>query len=236
MNATWVLRTSAIAVLLAVAPAAFAADMRVRPAPPPPVAPIAPAPIPYFDWSGFYIGGNLGGAWESSTITDAALLTSFSASRSGFIGGGQIGYNWQITPMFLVGVEWMFDGTDIRSTDIDVVNGLVATSKVDWITSIAARFGVTANNWLFYGKAGGGWVHESFTLTDGLAFASVSDTKGGWLVGAGIEYGFLPHWTVRVEWDHLGLDSETGPGLFVGDVVTLSRHFDLVTAGVNYKF
>src|SRR6516164_6249099 len=113
MNATWVLRTSAIAVLLAVAPAAFAADMRVRPAPPPPVVPIAPAPIPYFDWSGFYIGGNLGGAWESSTITDAALMTSFSTSRSGFIGGGQIGYNWQITPLFLVGVEWMFDATDI---------------------------------------------------------------------------------------------------------------------------
>jgi len=231
-----------IAGLFAVAsPGAFAADLPVRG---PAAAPVM-APIPFYNWTGFYIGGNLGGAWERTTITDNAFDVSFSNTRSGFIGGGQIGYNWQFSPQFVLGVEWMFDGTNIRSDGDAVVAAdggaiLTASAKVDWITTLAARFGWAANNWLFYGKAGGGWVHDSETVTataPGMFFsASASDTKGGWLVGAGIEYGFLPHWTVRVEWDHLGLDSETGPGLFVGDVVTLSRHFDLVTAGVNYKF
>ena len=159
-KAIWAL---GIAALLAViSPGAFAADVPVRgPASVPP----ALAPIPFYNWTGFYIGGNLGGAWETGTLTDDFTGASFSNTRSGFIGGGQIGYNWQVSPAFVLGVEWMFDGTDIRS-DTDVVTvptrfgptTFQASSNVDWIMTLAARFGWAANNWLFYGKAGGGWV------------------------------------------------------------------------------
>jgi outer membrane immunogenic protein len=245
-DATKVLRTCSVTALLMVAPAgAFAADLAVRHSLPPVAAPY-PAPAPYlYNWSGFYVGANIGGAWESATLTDPFFGVQFSESRSGFIGGGQIGYNWQFAPQFVFGIEGMFDGTDIRSSDTAVTTTgglLAATGKVDWIATIAARFGWAANNWLFYGKAGGGWVHDTVTLTDltttGLSF-SQSDTKGGWLVGAGIEYGITQNWTIRVEWDHLGLSSENRPGfvtLAPFDNVNLSRHFDMVTAGLNYKF
>ena len=75
-------------------------------------------------------------------------------------------------------------------------------------------------------------------ITDGLSI-SASDTKGGWLVGAGIEYGITPNWTMRVEYDHLGLQNVTRTGfttVFPADSITLSRHFDMVTVGLNYKF
>jgi outer membrane immunogenic protein len=250
-DATKALRKCAIAALLLAAPAdAFAADMGTR-IPPPltTTTAAAPAPIPYlYSWTGFYVGGNIGGGWESTTVDDPFLGVSFSNNRSGFIGGGQVGYNWQLSPQFVVGVEGTFDGADIRSTDTGTslfgatAGDLLASSaKVDWIATVAARFGLAANNWLFYGKVGGGWVHDTVTLADLSApglFTSQSDSKGGWLAGAGIEYGITQNWTVRVEYDHLGLNSTTGQGPTFDpfDTANISRHFDMVTAGLNYKF
>ena len=226
--------SSVAALLVAASSGAFAADLPVK-------APYM-APIALYNWTGFYIGGNVGGAWETGTISDDLL--SFSHTRSGFIGGGQIGYNWQFSPQFVLGVEWMFDGTDIRSdtgTVVSPVDGtlLSAHEKVDWLTTVTARLGYAANNWLFYVKGGGGWVHDSATLTHvdaaGAAFSvGASDTKGGWVVGGGIEYGFTPNWTGRVDYQHLGLENVTSSGPF--DSVALSRHFDMVTVGLNYKF
>ena len=100
----------------------------------------------------------MGGAWETGTLIDNFTGASFSNTRSGFIGGGQIGYNWQVSPQFVIGVEWMFDGTSIRS-DTDTITvmdptravTLQASAEVDWITTLAARFGWAANNWLCQG-------------------------------------------------------------------------------------
>jgi outer membrane immunogenic protein len=230
-----------IGVASLIAGPALAADLPVK-------APVmAPLPI-YYNWTGFYIGGNLGGAWESGSISDDLFGVSFNHTRSGFIGGGQIGYNWQFAPQWVFGVEWMFDGTDIRSDSgtvavIDPLLGpatLSANEKVDWLTTVTARLGYASNNWLFYVKGGGGWVHDSATLTEvtgaGDVFSvSASDTKGGWVVGGGIEYGFTPNWTGKVEYQHLGLEDVSRSGFF-GDTINLSRHFDMVTVGLNYKF
>ena len=228
--------SSVAALLVAASSGAFAADLPVK-------APYM-APIALYNWTGFYIGGNVGGAWETGTISDDFFGVSFSHTRSGFIGGGQIGYNWQFSPQFVLGVEWMFDGTDLKSDFGPVSDGagglLSASEKVDWLTTVTARLGYAANNWLFYVKGGGGWVHDKATVTEvtaGNVFSvSASDTKGGWVVGGGIEYGFTPNWTGKVEYQHLGLEDTSRTGLFTTDTVTLSRHFDMVTVGLNYKF
>jgi opacity protein-like surface antigen len=74
-------------------------------------------------------------------------------NHSGFIGGGQIGYNWQVAPQFVLGVEWMFDGTSISKTSnaITIFNGnvLQGSASTDWVQTIAARFGYAANNVLY---------------------------------------------------------------------------------------
>jgi outer membrane immunogenic protein len=256
--ATKGISAAAIAVLsamaFAVASGALAADVPLGPGRPPPPPPVAapgypPTPFYYYNWTGFYIGGNVGGAWDRTTFADtfdSLLGVNFNNTRSGFIAGGQFGYNWQISSVFVLGVEWMFDGTGI-SSDIDtvVVDGIAlsATSKVDWIQTLAARFGWASNNWLFYGKAGAGWVHDSATLTVATPFnifsADASDTNRGWMFGAGIEYGFTPNWSARIEWDHIGLGDVTHPGfvtLLPFDTITVSRQLDLLTVGLNYKF
>jgi outer membrane immunogenic protein len=250
----WAATIAAIsAMALAVASGAFAADVTlrpVRPAPPPPPIPPPMAPIPppipfYYNWTGFYIGGNVGGARQSTTIRDNLFSLSSTNTASGSVVGTQIGYNWQISPQFVVGVEWMFDAADITSDTTVTVpllppTNITLSEKIDWIQTLAARFGWAVNNWLFYGKAGRGWVHDTATLTFVAPPISVvqpaSDTASGFLVGAGIEYGFTPNWTAKVEWDHIGSGDVSHPSIFQNDTITVSRQFDLLTVGLNYKF
>jgi outer membrane immunogenic protein len=234
-----VLGSSVAALVLVGSSGAFAADLPVK-------APVM-APIAIYNWTGFYIGGNVGGVWDTVDVTDNFFGVSVSNTRSGFIGGGQIGYNWQLSPQMVIGFEWMFDGTSLH-TDfgpvLDPVTGATfsASEKTDWLTTLTARLGYAANNWLFYVKGGGGWVHDRATATvidnvGNVFSASATDTRGGWVVGAGIEYGFTPNWTGKVEYQHLGLGDVTTASGFPGDPgVTLSRHFDMVTVGLNYKF
>ena len=153
----------------------------ISPRPPPRIVP-PPAPIFVYNWTGFYVGGNLGGAWASGTLTDSFTGASLSDSKSGFIGGGQVGFNYQITN-FVIGAEWDFDGTSLNASR---TGGFVtASANTNWVTTVAARFGVAAGSWLFYGKAGGGWVNNHATVTNNLTGASLSasNTNSGWLAG-----------------------------------------------------
>jgi outer membrane immunogenic protein len=211
---------------------AIAADMSV-----PPPLPAAFIPLP-FNWSGFYVGANLGGGWASGTLSDSFTGASLGTSSSGFVGGGQLGYNYQIGN-FVLGAEGTFDGTSLSGSS--TVGALHGTANTNWMTTVAARFGVAANNWLFYGKAGGGWANNSATLTNvnnGLQVSS-SNTNGGWLAGAGVEYAFAPNWSAKIEYNYLGLNTwNANSTLFAPntDRFSADRNIQTVLVGVNYRF
>ena len=115
-------------------------------------------------------------------------------------------------------------------------------------TTLAARFGVAADNWLFYGKAGGGWVgvnNPTITnvTTGGSISVSNSNSNSGWLAGGGIEWGFAPNWTARLEYDFLGLSSQTYtvaapnfPAINGAGVTVSNRDVQTLTVGINYLF
>jgi outer membrane immunogenic protein len=159
---------------------ALAADLR-RPAYTPP-----PPPPPVYNWTGFYIGGNLGGAWANGSVNDSLFGLSASTSHSGFIGGGQLGFNYQFTNIVL-GAEWDFDGTSLDATGngrfVPGIGFLQASANTRWVSTLAARFGVALNGMLLYGKAGGGWVDNNATVTNQTTGASISasNTNSGWL-------------------------------------------------------
>lgn len=219
--------------------AALAADLPPRP----PTEPVVVQT--FYNWTGFYIGGNAGGMRTSGDLTDLITGTtvSFGNSHSGFIAGGQIGYNWQFGN-FVVGVEWDGDWSNLsgngRTAVAPPLGTFVGFAGTDWLTTIAGRFGVAADRWLFYGKAGYGWVDNKVTITNTGTGASWSATNsnGGWLVGAGVEYAFSQNWTAKLEFDYIGLSSwNTTSTLFpVVDRVSLSRNVELLKFGVNYKF
>src|SRR4249919_1593818 len=102
--------TAAVSAVLTMSIGANAADLPPRPAPAPVYAP------PPYSWAGFYVGGNIGGAWTHTTITDNITGASLdTGGLSGFIGGGQLGYNFQ-TGNFVWGGEWTFDWASLDRT------------------------------------------------------------------------------------------------------------------------
>jgi outer membrane immunogenic protein len=206
----------------------------------------APVPGLYYDWTGLYVGGNIGGMWTHGSLTETIAGLSFTNNgTSGLIGGAQIGYNWQISN-FVVGFEWDGDwaslsgkSTTATSPNFGVFTGSAGTN---WVTSFAGRLGVAVDHWLIYGKAGGGFVNSKATITSAFAGTwNANNTSGGWLLGAGVEYAFTPNWTVKLEYDYLRIsDWNAMSSLFsvfnVTDQVTLTRDIQLVKLGVNYRF
>src|SRR2546428_7030011 len=203
---------TALSVLVATSMAANAADVTARPAPYAPPAPVyAPPP---FTWTGFYLGGNIGGAWANHDVTDTFLGVNFNNGNNDgvFIGGGQVGFNWQVSN-FVLGFEWDIDGAannnNAGTVFVPALGTIQVASNNRWITTLAVRFGVTNGPWLFYGKAGGGWVgNDDFTinnLTTGASItASNNNTNSGWLFGAGIDRAFLPNWSAEGAYHFLG--------------------------------
>ena len=215
---------------------ALAADLR-RPAYTP------PPPPPVSSWTGFYIGGNLGGAWARGSVNDSLFGLSASSDRSGFIGGGQLGVNYQFSNIVL-GAEWDFDWTSLDATGngrfVPGFGTLQGSANTRWISTLAARFGVVLGSGaLLYGKAGGGWVDNHATITNLNTGASISasNRNSGWVVGAGVEWALGGNWSAKLEYDFLKLDDLTfGPGPFRGDTFTASREIQMFKVGLNYRF
>ena len=195
------------ATICLVASQALAADLpRRAPAPLPP-------PLPAFVWTGCYLGGNLGGAWANVEVTDVATGVTASHSNSGFAGGGQIGCDYQMGA-WVVGIRNMFDGTSIRETTpfSDGVFDGSFDSHVRWFDTLTGRVGWLAQpNLLFYAQGGAAWTQANFTFHDatGLTVGEVSRNKTGWTVGGGVEWMFVPHWSVFLEYNFMGFGTNS---------------------------
>ena len=209
---------------------ASAADLAVRKAPPP--------PAPISSWTGFYIGAHVGTGWGTteSEFSDIALRIS-QTSTNGFLGGVQVGYNLQLSPAVVIGVEGDFSGTSIKGTSPCFVVVSCSTDH-DWVATLAGRFGVTYDRALFYVKGGVAWAQTTYAASLGGFTTSVDETRLGALFGTGIEYAFLPGWSAKVEYNYIdfGKDDFSFPlgGGSVNVAVQESTH--LVKAGLNYRF
>ncbi len=132
---------------------------------------------------------------RASTLPAVHLGNSFTRSSDGrFMGGGQLGYNWQ-TRNFVLGVEGDIDGiasNDNRSAH-QLINGagpfVVTAGDGRWVATLAARFGWAIDHVLLYGKAGGGWIGNDngitvTNVTTGTVFGSSggNNSRGGWLL------------------------------------------------------
>jgi outer membrane immunogenic protein len=245
-------KTIAIALAaVGIAGPALAADLSTPyvKAPPPPPAPI-------YNWTGFYFGGHIGGAWanETSTNVNATTLalagTQVSADNSSFLGGGQIGINYQFGS-WVLGVEadasWT-NGSETVNTPSVLVPAftITGTSDMNWLSTVTGRLGYAAGNVLVYAKGGAAWMDVDYTasvLVTGAntVFAgpvTVSDTRLGWTVGAGIELGFWNNWSAKIEYDFLDFGSEQYVFNIGGatSTVDVDTQIHVVKAGLNYRF
>jgi outer membrane immunogenic protein len=165
-----------------------------------------------------------------------------------FLGGGQVGANYQIQD-FVLGVEGDFDwfannNNSGNGTTIDGSTAISGSNNGRWLTTLTGRLGIAVDRMLFYGKGGGAWVgSNNLTLVDVPTGAAVSfsNNNTGWVAGGGVEWAFAPNWTAKVEYDYVGLNnySLTVPTGFTlaGDVFSTSnRNVQILTVGINYLF
>jgi len=232
------------AILLALGTPALSADL---PSPMSAKAPEIPAPI--FTWTGFYVGG-FGGAgwnkWTGSDPTNPGGGTS-SVTGSGGVAGGLVGGNYQINN-FVVGLEGSYAWSNIGTTTSSPFAGgagFTLTLKNDYIATVAGRLGVAFNNVLVYGKGGAAFTRDKYNANNGLAGALAGSASGsfdrtGWLAGAGVEWMFVPNWSVKFEYDYMGFGSLTEQPITTGNLMSTPAAVKLdiqtATVGVNYHF
>lgn len=167
------------------------------------------------NWTGFYVGAHVGGAWTNGTynrlVTDPFFdLTAgeaFGSRISGILGGTHIGYNWQATPNFVLGVEASASFLGNRRTGATPAGGTVIgttdtfTLSNNFLGGLAGRAGFAVGNALIYGKAGLALGTFGFRQAQGGVAYNSSATRAGLLLGAGVEYAFAPNWSVGVEYN-----------------------------------
>jgi outer membrane immunogenic protein len=229
----------------------------------------APAIAPTTSWGGLYAGATLGARWTDAKWT----LTNFTGAGAGDpaegpngVGvnstaariGGLVGYNWQVSPIYVLGVEADFAWADNKASLAgfpgaqlsDIGNDTVSV-KLGWDASIRARFGALLTpSTLLYLTGGVAWQEiktdtfcqntSGLCSQGGTAFAgSTSATKTGWTVGAGVETLLWSKWTARAEYRYSDFGKAAAflppaPNTGFDATVDVKTHTALV--GIAYKF
>lgn len=244
---------------------ASAADMPFK-APP-------PAPVAAYNWAGWYVGGNIGYGWgvhsdPGLSFVDPGAAVGFATyfaaggnvtpnlNPSGVIGGGQIGYNWMLTPSWVAGLVADFQGSGIKAAATNA-SAVLATptnqfnsDQIDWFGTVRAKLGFAQNNWLLYATGGLAYgrvdTSGSFNILGATIFNGSNDaTNVGWTAGAGLNYGLTSNWIVGVEYLYVDLGrtsyTETQPVVFPGTAgssltITNRAAANIVRASLDYKF
>jgi len=231
----------AVGLSLALGQLALASDLPQRPAY---KAPIIMSPVPVYNWTGFYVGGNIGGAWGMLDATDVTTGATVSPNNGGFAGGGQIGYDYQIG-QWVIGIRNIFDGTSISggATISDPLISGNLNSHLHWFDALTARAGYLVQpNVLLYAQGGAAWTSWDVTaLNGGTTVGTISGgNRTGWTVGGGVEWMFVPHWSAFLEYNYMGFGTRSAATTACagGSCAIISAKADLQTVlvGVNYKF
>jgi outer membrane immunogenic protein len=210
--------------------AAYAADMPVKA--PPPLEP----PAPLYNWNGFYLGVNLGGAWANNSSS------SFSGDMAGVTGGGQLGWNWVTNGSFfgssgvLLGFEGDFNGSSQKNSNGGTLAGIPfnVDTKMPWFATARGRLGLVNGPWLVYATGGGAWVNFQADISAPGGTVTDHTTKSGWTVGGGVEWMFLPKWSAKLE--YLYIDTNSSDVTLFGQTFSAKAQENVVRVGLNYHF
>jgi outer membrane immunogenic protein len=218
------------ATVVAFAAPAVAADIAARPYTKAPL--VVPATI--YNWTGFYIGGHVGGAFAGDN--------NLAGNDGRFLGGVQGGFDYQFSSNVVAGVEAEYSWMNRNNTGTTFPGGTVVTGGTeDQLGSVTGRVGYTWGPGLLYAKGGYAFRdgNNLNVTTAGLpaAFTTSGSHKDGWTVGTGLEYMFAPNWSAKAEYQYYNFGNTTfttGPAPIAGRRFTDDDH--TVKVGVNYRF
>ncbi len=220
---------SAAALIVFAAPA-VAADMPARAYT---KAPVYTPPQVIYNWTGFYIGGHLGGAFAG----DNSLL----GSSARFMGGVQGGADYQFANNFVIGAEAQYSWLSSNNSNVTFPGATVVTANNNQLGSVTGRLGYAFGPTLLYAKGGFAWrdnpnIGVAVAGTP-VAFTNTGAQTNGYTVGAGLEYMFAPNWSAKAEYQYYNFGNTTftgGPAPIIGSRFRDDEH--TVKVGVNYRF
>ena len=228
----FLLATVALVALGATVPA-LAADLPAR------TYTKAPAYVaPLYNWTGFYIGGHIGGAFSGDN--NFGGLTTGNNNDGRFLGGLQAGYDYQFAPNWVLGIEGQYSWLGSNNNGIIFPGGFIYNNNQRALASVTGRVGYTWGPGLLYVKGGYAFSdnNESLTLAGvPTAFAFSGGHRDGYTVGAGLEYMFTQNWSGKIEYQYYNF----GNSSFVTPVAlapfgNFRTDDHVVKAGINYRF
>jgi outer membrane immunogenic protein len=232
---------AATMIVSVVSGSALAADM---PQPgPAPVYSKAPMLMPMYSWTGCYVGGNVGGVWATTNWTIAANGQAITNQNiSSFLGGGQVGCNYQISA-WVFGVQGDYDWTNANTATADMAAvALTDHTNIKSLASVTGRVGYAWDRFLGYVKGGAAWEKETYSTTVnviGVTFSTASETRTGWTIGVGGEYGFTDWLTGFAEYDYYGFGTTTNTFTTIvpsTQLANIKETQSVAKAGLNFKF
>jgi len=221
----------------------------------------APPAAPVFNWSGFYVGGQVGEGWDVTTPTETVSSSEFPVGfvlntlhAKGLLGGGYAGFNYQIH-QFVIGIEGDYAWANLSGSanTVGVLGGTQErTAHIDWIATLAGRLGYAVNDWMLFGKAGWTWegLHASGSVFDVAGvntsnFVVPEQTRNGPTIGAGIEWSCARNWSAKFEYDYvkfsnknnyaISISTITG-SVFTGVSSVSVSSLQMVKLGVAYRY
>jgi outer membrane immunogenic protein len=194
----------------------------------------APVAIAAYDWTGWYFGAHLGGAWSRGDVSDSPLPNAavagqpflpFDNDDANVMGGIQGGYNYQFNRNWVVGIEADFSFTNLSGSQTyapipafpaGVIAGTTETlsREIDWFGSVRGRLGYAWDRWLVYATGGYAFAKiktNAISIFPANVYSFSDDSvKSGWTVGGGLEYGLAANWTVRGEYLYYNFEDVSG--------------------------
>ena len=243
---------AATALISLTASSAFAADLAARPyTKAPPMAAAAT-----YSWTGCYVGGNIGGGSARVDQTRIGFINGIifpadygsSNGDVNFIGGGQVGCDYQFAGNWVVGIQGMFEFGDLRNSHVlPSFPTFFTQDRVRDVFSVTGRLGyLFAPSVLGYVKGGGAFarVDSAVLGTPGNFLSETArNDRAGYTVGGGVEWMFAPGWSVFGEYNYLDFGrkdvaytSAVAGSPNPGDLVSTRLTVQQAIVGVNYKF
>jgi outer membrane immunogenic protein len=183
---------------------------------------------PVYNWTGFYLGINGGGAFGDSDWNGLAV----SNSPGGGMIGVTAGYNWQaMGSPWVFGLEGDVDWTNIK--DSTACGGTTCETKNNWLGTVRGRVGYSWDRWLPYVTGGIAFGDVEANRT---GFSGSSDTNVGWTVGVGVEGVIAGNWTAKLEYLYADLGDTTCAAAACGTATNVDLTTNIVRAGINYRF
>jgi outer membrane immunogenic protein len=201
-------------------------------------------------WTGFYVGGNVGaglyktnmgfGQTADPLLNPAGIVfdpVTFSDSHWGGTGGVHAGYNWQLSPSWVIGAEVDWDKASVGNgtgaqfltaagfgippcvggaVGPGLCHGLLMSQNLNWTATARAKIGYTFGSTMLYATGGGAWASEELSgqvaaanfFTSSITTSSNHNTSG-WVAGGGVEFMATANWLLRLEYLHYQFNSGT---------------------------